>query len=146
MCVAVEVSRPHRRTCGSSQIAQRTGITSSPLPLVDVLLLKQPIMPTLQEAAADLPAALFLFGFLNRVFQGGPAIKYGIEIASLFLLRQVGWTNCLLPSLHYAACFSSERITSFPLHLHAPAGPPPHQHDRLRAHTHGDEEQTQNIL
>lgn len=45
-------------------------------------------------------------------FRGAPAIKYGIEIAPLFLLRQGvgvggrgGGTNYLPPSLHYAACF-----------------------------------------
>lgn len=41
-------------------------------------------------------------------FFRAPAIKYGIEIAPLFLLRQGGGVaraNCLPPSLHYAACF-----------------------------------------
>lgn len=71
-------------------------------------LLKQPIMLPQKETTTDLPVALFLFGFANRVFQTPPPIKYRIEIAPLFLLRLCGgWgeTNYLPPSLHYASCF-----------------------------------------
>lgn len=73
-------------------------------------LFKQPIMLPLQEAATDLPAALFLFGFVNRVFQG-PRHQIWNRNCSLISL-EAGWrgvgragANSLPPSLHYAACF-----------------------------------------
>lgn len=75
-------------------------------------------MPPVQEAVTDLPVALFLFGFANRVFSGGPTIKYGIEIAPLFLLRQGVWGDYLPPSLHYASCFPVSASQVFPPSLH----------------------------
>lgn len=59
-------------------------------------------------------------------FRGAPAIKYGIEIAPLFLLRQGvgvggrGGGDKLPPSITpLCSLFSSERITSFTPHLRA---------------------------
>lgn len=112
-------------------------------------LLKQPIMLPLQEAATDLPAALFLFGFVNRVFQG-PCHQIWNRNCSLISL-EAGW-RCsegkLPPSITpLCSLFSSERITSFthPLCLHLRAsfqGRPwykhteTYDHDMLYAHTH----------
>lgn len=70
-----------------------------------------------KETTTDLPVALFLFGFANRVFQS-PPIKYGIEIAPLFLLRLCrGVEGDKLPPSITPLCrlFSSERIASSPL-------------------------------
>lgn len=64
---------------------------------------------------------------LRIEFFGGPTIKYGIEIAPLFLLRQCEEGvegNYLPPSLHYAACFpvSASQVLPPPPH---PIPPPP---------------------
>lgn len=104
-------------------------------------------MLPLQEAATDLPAALFLFGFVNRVFQG-PRHQIWNRNCSLISL-EAGWggggrwgQNAFPLSLHYAACFSSERITSFAppsllsIHHHAFPGPNIRERDMLYAHTH----------
>lgn len=71
-------------------------------------LLKQPIMLPLQEVTTDLPAALFLFGFVNRVFQEARHQIWNRNCSLISLEaeeRFVGGANRLPPPLHYAACF-----------------------------------------
>lgn len=65
-------------------------------------LLKQPIMLPRQEAATDLPAALFLFGFVNRVFHG-PHHQIWNRNCSLISL-EAGWRRMgeQTTSLHHS--------------------------------------------
>lgn len=70
-------------------------------------------MLPLQNAATDLPAALFLFGFVNRVFQG-PHHQIWNRNCSLISL-EAGWRG--VSSLHYAACFPVSASSFTPLHF-----------------------------
>lgn len=67
-------------------------------------------MLPLQEVTTDLPAALFLFGFVNRVFQEA---RHQIWNRNCSLISLEAEERCLggganrlpPPPLHYAACF-----------------------------------------